>query len=683
MSNPEPHSSVVPPPPDGGNPSQAPHHVTAPPPVPPGALGGAPPPAVPTPSNTSQGPIVDDAGPPRTRRGHASDAVHSGAHSRGVPALHTGAAPNPRHPIASPVRSYPREADGAHSRTGLPASDGGPPHPTVPRSGAPHPSEHPTTNGKNLIVNYLPADMDENELKLLFGRCGSVKKVKIVADKATGQSRCYGFVLFTSNEDAVKAIAQFNGYAIRSRKLKVNIAHPRSRARQHANLYVANIPLHWQERQVRDVFSRHGSILSVKLVRQKTSMKFRGVAFVRFHFQSDALAAVAALNDQESDYHDHQTQNVEMFRLQVRTADDTRPGKDDSGAGDFTPRSGSSGSHHSAGAGRWSYSPTHSPASGGSDGSPRRGGRHRHSSSSGSGSGSGSGSSPRGSRRNRSRRAGHDQRLVVGPAARGAPWPHASSPRDAHANPPYQAYAGAGAPAAQPPAAYGSPPAAYAPTYQPSPQVYAPHAHAGYHMQHQQVWGGEYGPQYVENYPAAQYPSGYYPYVQGTPAPAALAPRGTWAMPHQMGVMYVDSRAHAPFPTPVPSHVPVVFPYPVYMPMQQAAPTHDALPAPPVATNAPAKANPAHKGRTRRSERAPKPTASSRAPLPPVAEQLVVVDTAASAAPAAKAPTPPPMAVADGGASEGSDHGSASARGGDSSGVASGARSGGDESASP
>ena len=83
-----------------------------------------------------------------------------------------------------------------------------------------------------------------------------------------------------------------------------------------------------------------------------------------------------------------------------------------------------------------------------------------------------------------------------------------------------------------------SPPAAYAPTYQPSPQVYAPHGHAGYHMQHQQVWGGEYGPQYVENYPAAQYPSGYYPYVQGTPAPAALAPRGTWAMPHQMGVMY-------------------------------------------------------------------------------------------------------------------------------------------------
>ena len=119
---------------------------------------------------------------------------------------------------------------------------------------------------------------------------------------------------------------------------------------------------------------------------------------------------------------------IGAVRLQVRTADDTRPGKDDSGAGDFTPRSGSSGSHHSAGAGRWSYSPTHSPASGGSDGSPRRGGRHRHSSSSGSGSGSGSGSSPRGSRRNRSRRAGHDQRLVVGPAARGAPWPHASSP---------------------------------------------------------------------------------------------------------------------------------------------------------------------------------------------------------------------------------------------------------------
>ena len=69
--------------------------------------------------------------------------------------------------------------------------------------------------------------MTQEQLQLLFGQVGPVDSAKIVLDKVTGQSLCYGFVKFKSPEDARKAVESFNGQFIGPKKLKVPTILPK------------------------------------------------------------------------------------------------------------------------------------------------------------------------------------------------------------------------------------------------------------------------------------------------------------------------------------------------------------------------------------------------------------------------------------------------------------------------
>ena len=73
----------------------------------------------------------------------------------------------------------------------------------------------------NLYVKNLPYDLTEEKMKEIFSKCGEVKSVKIskfllvtkVKDKFVEYltSHGYGFVCYTSEEGAKKAIEEFNG----------------------------------------------------------------------------------------------------------------------------------------------------------------------------------------------------------------------------------------------------------------------------------------------------------------------------------------------------------------------------------------------------------------------------------------------------------------------------------------
>lgn len=45
----------------------------------------------------------------------------------------------------------------------------------------------------NLIVNYLPQNMTQEELKSLFGSIGEIESCKLVRDKITGTQFCIGY----------------------------------------------------------------------------------------------------------------------------------------------------------------------------------------------------------------------------------------------------------------------------------------------------------------------------------------------------------------------------------------------------------------------------------------------------------------------------------------------------------
>ncbi|XP_044795709.1 ELAV-like protein 2 isoform X12 [Bubalus bubalis] len=74
----------------------------------------------------------------------------------------------------------------------------------------------------NLIVNYLPQNMTQEELKSLFGSIGEIESCKLVRDKITGQSLGYGFVNYIDPKDAEKAINTLNGLRLQTKTIKVS-----------------------------------------------------------------------------------------------------------------------------------------------------------------------------------------------------------------------------------------------------------------------------------------------------------------------------------------------------------------------------------------------------------------------------------------------------------------------------
>jgi cold-inducible RNA-binding protein len=80
--------------------------------------------------------------------------------------------------------------------------------------------------GKRIYVGNLSYQTTENDLATLFEQVGAVESVNIITDRDSGRSKGFGFVEM-SNDDADKAIAQFNGHEMGGRALTVNEARPR------------------------------------------------------------------------------------------------------------------------------------------------------------------------------------------------------------------------------------------------------------------------------------------------------------------------------------------------------------------------------------------------------------------------------------------------------------------------
>ena len=78
-----------------------------------------------------------------------------------------------------------------------------------------------------LYVGNLSYQTTEDELHSLFTQVGTVNEVALIKDRDSGTSKGFAFVTMSSQEEANKAIEQFNGKSMGDRELTVNIARPR------------------------------------------------------------------------------------------------------------------------------------------------------------------------------------------------------------------------------------------------------------------------------------------------------------------------------------------------------------------------------------------------------------------------------------------------------------------------
>ena len=81
--------------------------------------------------------------------------------------------------------------------------------------------------GRKLYVGNLPYSIGEAELQELFAKAGSVETVRVMRDMATGRARGFAFVEMGTDEEAQKAVTEFNEYELGGRALAVNEARPK------------------------------------------------------------------------------------------------------------------------------------------------------------------------------------------------------------------------------------------------------------------------------------------------------------------------------------------------------------------------------------------------------------------------------------------------------------------------
>jgi RNA recognition motif-containing protein len=79
----------------------------------------------------------------------------------------------------------------------------------------------------NIYVGNVSYSATEEQLRELFSQYGTVKSVKIILDKFTGQPRGFAFVVMGSEEEADAAIAGLDGKEVAGRNLRINKARER------------------------------------------------------------------------------------------------------------------------------------------------------------------------------------------------------------------------------------------------------------------------------------------------------------------------------------------------------------------------------------------------------------------------------------------------------------------------
>jgi polyadenylate-binding protein len=134
--------------------------------------------------------------------------------------------------------------------------------------------------GVNLYVKNLEDDMDEEKLTAEFSAYGTITSCKIMKDDKSN-SRGFGFVCFSSPDEATKAVTEMNGKMIGTKPLYVSLAQRKDIRKQQLEAQVA------QRSQIRN------QQMASRVSLQQTIMMLNSASFFFRPLQVSLLALMA------------------------------------------------------------------------------------------------------------------------------------------------------------------------------------------------------------------------------------------------------------------------------------------------------------------------------------------------------------------------------------------------------
>jgi cold-inducible RNA-binding protein len=82
---------------------------------------------------------------------------------------------------------------------------------------------------KKLFVGSLSWNTDDHSLREAFSQFGEIVEATVITDRDSGRSRGFGFVTFSDDEGADKAMSALNNTELDGRTIRVDVAQERSR----------------------------------------------------------------------------------------------------------------------------------------------------------------------------------------------------------------------------------------------------------------------------------------------------------------------------------------------------------------------------------------------------------------------------------------------------------------------
>ncbi|MCP4522413.1 MAG: RNA-binding protein [Cytophagales bacterium] len=79
----------------------------------------------------------------------------------------------------------------------------------------------------NIFVAKLSSETTREHLADAFGQYGTVSSAKVIIDRETQESKCFGFVEMDNDNEAMIAIEQLDGFSLNGRRIVVKEAKPR------------------------------------------------------------------------------------------------------------------------------------------------------------------------------------------------------------------------------------------------------------------------------------------------------------------------------------------------------------------------------------------------------------------------------------------------------------------------
>merc|ERR1712225_220718 len=169
------------------------------------------------------------------------------------------------------------------------------------------------TGSKNLFVGNLSWNVDDDWLLREFEEFGEISGARVISDKATGRSKGFGYVEFTSSASAAAALKAKKGSMIDGREANVDLSTPRSdapprdRAQSRAQaygdsqnppsdtLFLGNLSFDADENTVGEAFGEHGTVINVRLPTDMETGNPKGFGYVTFSSIDDAKTAFEAM----------------------------------------------------------------------------------------------------------------------------------------------------------------------------------------------------------------------------------------------------------------------------------------------------------------------------------------------------------------------------------------------------